>query len=84
MHEKNKPYYFGITGNIKQRIDDYRDQKLKVEGHDNPIMVFIRKFPDTLTAVGYKMVLKKLSNESVMLLIKRANPEMVNYLTEYI
>lgn len=57
----------GITGNLTERLEENQSK-----------LVYFRYFSDTLSALGFKLVLQQLSMSSVKLLIRDKNPMLRN------
>ena len=58
----------GITGDMEQRMEGYHGLNVNA-GRECTKLVYYRCFPDTLTAIGFKLLLKQLSPASVRRLI---------------
>lgn len=81
LEDESQLIYIGLTGDIKQRMDDYQNHKIKMIERISPKLVYYRHFPDTLSAIGFKLLLHKLSSDSVDYLIRQMNPEKNNLIT---
>lgn len=72
-----KTYTLGMTGNpnIKQIPTSTPDDAL-TNGNSGVWLVYYHHFTDTLSALGFKILLEKLSPASSNYLIDRSNPEL--------
>lgn len=77
----HKVRYIGLTGNLYQRMELYRPGSNKPEAGENARLVYYQLFPDTLTAIGFKLLLQRLSHGSVEYIIDRMNPQRENLIT---
>lgn len=73
IEQYNRQMYIGITGNLTQRVNALQTGQIKKEK-----LVYYRSFPDTLTALGFRLLLQKISHSSVDYLIRKMNPNKEN------
>jgi hypothetical protein len=68
-------YTIGIVGNPEMWEGNLKKER-KSHGDDGPMerLVYCRPFPDTLSALGFKMLLERLVPSSVDFIIRRSNP----------
>ncbi len=78
----DRSFYIGLTGNLKQRMADYATGQIRVDNSAGSKLVYYRWFSDTMSAVGYKLLLNELPTESVEYLIRRMNPDKTNLITK--
>ncbi|MGE0076238.1 MAG: hypothetical protein AB7S48_00095 [Bacteroidales bacterium] len=78
MEDENQLFNIGLTGDLNQRIVDYQNHKMKVIDAIGSKLVYYRQFSDTLSALGFKLVLQQLSLTSLKLLIRENNPTLRN------
>lgn len=63
LQHTDKTLTIGIAGNLVERIQGNQSK-----------LVYSRCFPDTLSALGFKLVLQRLSKASIMRLVRNNSP----------
>lgn len=74
LQHTNQTLTIGIAGNLAQRMEEYQRQNITGNSSHQAMLVYSRQFPDTLSALGFKLVLQQLSKASIMRLIRSNSP----------
>lgn len=67
IEQREQSLLIGIAGNLRQKLGECTLE-------DSKKLIFYRCFSDTLSALGFKLLLQNLSHNTIGQLIQRANP----------